>query len=249
MTSPAAPIPPRPVLVLQHLRSDGPSYLATWLARHGIAMDLRCSEDGQEFPISLAGHSALAILGGAMSANDPLPSLRRAEVLVREALALGRPVIGHCLGGQLIARALGARVAASPLPEVGWHRLEWAPAARHWFGDLVAQPSPPEVFQWHFEAFDLPAGVLPLAGNAACPHQAFAIGETLLAMQFHVELDAPKLEAWLDDLDADYLASRPLHPGQVQSVATMRQEGMRRLQSQQQLADVVYARWWAAARV
>ena len=73
----------KPVLVLQHLVSDGPSYLADWLAERGIAMDLRCTEAGQDFPRDLGGHAALAILGGAMSANDPLPSLRRAEGLVR----------------------------------------------------------------------------------------------------------------------------------------------------------------------
>jgi GMP synthase (glutamine-hydrolysing) len=238
----------KPVLVLQHLRSDGPSWLAHWLACEGIAMDLRCTEDAQDFPADLGGHAALAILGGAMSANDPLPSLRQAEALVRQAVATGVPVIGHCLGGQLIARALGAAIGPSPQPEVGWHRVSWRPEAAEWFGAEVLGPAAPEVFQWHFEAFELPIGAVPLAGNAACPHQAFAIGEGVLAMQFHVELDAAKLACWLEDLDPDYKAAQPRHPRQVQLPDTMRVDASARLAAQQRLAAIAYARWWSRAR-
>ena len=71
----------KPILVLQHLVDDGPAYLGTWLRRQGLSVDLRCTELGEGFPSTLAGHSALAILGGAMSANDDLPSLRQAEAL------------------------------------------------------------------------------------------------------------------------------------------------------------------------
>lgn len=237
----------KPALVLQHLVSDGPSHLATWLARQARPMDRRCTEAGDAYPADLSGHAALAILGGAMSANDPLPSLRQAEALVREAAARGIPVIGHCLGGQLIARALGAPVFTSPRPEVGWHPVTWAPAAEAWFGPSVREPVPPLVFQWHFEAFGLPEGAVPLASGTACEHQAFAIGERLLAMQFHVELDAPKLEAWIEAVDPDYDAARLIDPAQVHDAAAMRHEAAARLRAQQRLADAAYARWWAMA--
>lgn len=237
-----------PVLILQHLDSDGPAYLGEWLARRGIAAEVRCTERGEPFPADLRDHSALAILGGAMSANDELPSLRRAEALVRTAIADGLPVIGHCLGGQLIARALGASVHASPAPEVGWHGVDWLPGAADWFGPGVADTPPAEVFQWHFEAFDLPAGAVPLGGSRACPHQAFSIGPSVLAMQFHVEQDSAKLDAWLDDLDGDYLAACQRHAASVQSPAEMRRGASQRLAAQQRLADAAYAQWWAAAR-
>ena len=89
----------KPVLVLQHLPDDGPAFLATWLARQGRPMDLRHTSAGQAYPATIDGFGALAVLGGEWSANDDRPSLRQAESLIRQAVAAGIPVIGHCLGG------------------------------------------------------------------------------------------------------------------------------------------------------
>ena len=97
----------KPVLILQHLSGDGPGYLGAWLARQGVAFEVRNTEAGDDYPARIDGYAGLAVLGGAMSANDDLPSLRRAEDLIRQAMQQDRPVIGHCLGGQLMARALG----------------------------------------------------------------------------------------------------------------------------------------------
>jgi GMP synthase-like glutamine amidotransferase len=231
----------KPALILQHLSADGPAYLASWLQRRGIPVDLRNVEAGDRYPDDLAGHSALAVLGGEMSANDPLPSLRQAERLILDAMARGVPVIGHCLGGQLMARALGARVVESPAPEVGWQTLEVLddPVARDWFGDSGPVP----VFQWHYEAFELPPGARLLARSAACPHQAFAVGAHL-AMQFHVEVDAEKLARWSIDEGVRYLDAMRVHPGTVQPAAAMRADTARLLGCQQALADRLYTRWW-----
>lgn len=127
----------KPVLVLQHLSTDGPGYLATWLREQGIAYDVRDTQAGQAYPEHIDGYRALAVLGGEMSANDELPSLRQAERLILEAMDRDIPVIGHCLGGQLMARALGASVHASPAPEIGWQAIRSAstPMARDWLGD------------------------------------------------------------------------------------------------------------------
>lgn len=220
-----------PVLVLQHLTRDGPAYLATWLKRAGVPFEVRNTEAGDSFPATLEGYRALAILGGEMSANDPLPSLRQAEVLIRQAVAAGVPVIGHCLGGQLMARALGAAVTASPAPEIGWQPLHWAPAAAAWFGTVP----PSVVMQWHHEAFALPPGATPLAGSAACPHQAFALGPHL-AMQFHLEVDQAKLDDWLHD-------ERGAVGPTVQDVAELAAATRMHLARQQRMADQVYARW------
>jgi GMP synthase-like glutamine amidotransferase len=114
-------------------------------------------------------------------------------------------------------------------------------AAREWFGEARRHT----VFQWHYEAFELPAGAVALAGSAACPHQAFAIGPHL-AMQFHVELDAEKLARWSTDDGERYLSALALH-GSVQSGAAMRQEAGLHLARQQLLAAHIYRRWWAAA--
>ena len=233
----------KPVLILQLLSSDGPAYLAHWLQRRGLPFDVRNREAGDSFPPHLHGHSALAILGGEMSANDPLPSLRQAELLILDAMARGRPVIGHCLGGQLMARALGATVGPSLAPEVGWHVLSTAAndEACAWFG-AATQLS---VFQWHEEAFALPTGAVALAGSAACTHQAFAVGPHL-AMQFHIEVDEEKLTRW-SLLDTPAWREQRRRWPTVHGGQRMRDDMQRHLQAQQALADRIYARWWSFA--
>lgn len=236
----------RPALILQNLAGDGPAYLGTWLAQRGIGTDVRCAGRGDAFPPDMRDHAALAVLGGAMSANDPLPSLRAAERLILDAMQRGRPVIGHCLGGQLMARALGARVGPSPAPEIGWFAVDWQPGAAAWFGEAVCSGAPPQVFHWHFDAFELPAGAQALGSSPACAHQAFAIGPHL-AMQFHVELDHEKLLRWAAEPEPSYEVALGRHPATVQSAGRMLDDAPRRLAGQQSLADRAYERWWAGA--
>jgi GMP synthase-like glutamine amidotransferase len=229
-----------PVLILQHLVDDGPAYLGDWLADEGVPVDLRCTEAGVAFPSTLGKVRALAVMGGAMSANDDLPSLRQAERLILEAMDRGIPVIGHCLGGQLMSRALGGRVGPSTAPEIGWlpiHKLPTA-AADEWFG-----PAPlPRVFHWHYEAFTLPRGAQALATSPACAVQAFAIGPHL-ALQFHVEQDATKLARWTQVHEGEYPQAQRNHPATVQSPAAMLADAPRRLAEQQRLASRLYRRW------
>ena len=162
------------VLVLQHTLEDGPGYLGQWLDAQGLRWHAPCAEAGHVYPESVRGHRALAVLGGAWSANDDRPSLRHAEHLIREADALGIPVIGHCLGGQLLARALGGQVQTLPEPEIGWlHIAVNAEAdAQAWLGP----PGAAMVYQWHYDSFVvLPPGARALASSTACVHQAFAL--------------------------------------------------------------------------
>jgi len=228
-----------PVLILQNLTPDGPGHLAEWLARRGVAFEVRNTQAGHAYPGSIDGYRALALLGGEMSANDDLPSLRQAERLILQAMDRDVPVIGHCLGGQLMARALGAQVGSSPAPEIGWQTLQVADtsAARAWLGEPIERV----VYHWHLESFELPPGAERLASSAACPNQAFAIGPHL-AMQFHVELDRAKLAAWSASTDAGFLALQR-DCATVQAGAAMRQQAATALPAQQRLADRIYRRW------
>lgn len=235
----------KPVLVLQHLPDDGPGYLATWLEQHGIAMDVRRAADA--YPGDLSKHRALAVLGGEMSANDDLPALRKGEALIREAMRSGVPVIGHCLGGQLMARALGAKVLPAVRQEIGWQRLDWSAQAADWFGEAVAQASPPEVFEWHRDAFDLPPGASWLAGNSASANQAFSVGERHLAMQFHVEIDQHKLAGWTEGHDPNDYRERGIDTRSIQRTQEIYQDVAARLAAQQGLADCAYRRWLSAS--
>lgn len=228
-----------PVLILQFMKDDAPAYLGTWLHRRGINADVRLAEGGPAFPERIDGYSALALLGGSISVNDDLSYLRVAERLIGQAMEHDVPVLGHCLGGQLMARTLGARVAASPAPEIGWQRIACAdvPQRQHWFGPEPVQ----QVFHWHYEAFDLPAGAVALASSPACRQQAFAIGPHL-ALQFHVEVDAAKVDLWLSQGEAAYLDAQRRHDS-VHAEQRVHDDTLRHLAAQQRLADRIYESW------
>lgn len=229
------------VLVLQHLHEDGPGHLGQWLNANGVRWRLLCTEAGDAFPDTLSGYRALAVLGGAWSANDERPSLRQAETLIREADTNGLPVIGHCLGGQLMARALGGRVQTLERPEIGWQPLHVgrSDAARQWLGEAAEVT----VFQWHFDSFmQLPPNAQLVAASAACPHQAFAIGPHL-AMQFHIEITPEKVADWLATPGDAYAPALAAHPDTVQSPAAMRLATARHEASSEHLADRIYGVW------
>lgn len=198
----------RPVLILQHQQPERPAYLATWLNQHHIDHVTVNAGAGESFPTSMEPYSALAVMGGGMSANDDLISNRQAEILILQAMRLDRPVIGHCLGGQLMTRALGGTVHPSPQPEIGWQPIDWHDheLTSHWFGN---QPTP-RVIQWHYEAFSVPAGATALASSPACATQAWALGPHL-AMQFHIEIDCVKAQQWAQDDDEKWCQARELH--------------------------------------
>jgi len=243
-------LPPRAdVLVLQHTLEDPAGYLATWLDAVGARWDVFCAEAGEQYPDSVAGYRALAVLGGEWSANDERESLRHAEALIREADALGIPVIGHCLGGQLLTRALGGRVQRLPKPEIGWLPIahDGSSAAREWFGEAPQAV----VYQWHYDGMvELPSGAAVMASSPACPVQAYAIGPHL-GMQFHIEITPFKIENWLGNPGPVYPGAVGAHPDTVQAPDAMRASTAVHQAASYRLADRIYAAWqrrWRARR-
>ena len=183
----------------------------------------------------------MAILGGAPSANDPLPSLRHAERLILDAHQRGLPVIGHCLGGQLMARAFGGRVVQAQTPEIGWHAIEFVehPDALQWFGPLQNAL----VYQWHYDTFvELPPGASLLASSPGCAHQAFAVGPHL-AMQFHIEITPRKVADWLAEPGEGYPRALADREPWVQSADQMQALGATAQSASQALADQIYQTW------
>jgi len=128
-----------------------------------------------------------------MSVNDPLPWIPQVLDLIAAAVDRGVPVLGHCLGGQLLARALGARVGPNAHKEIGWHPVQVRPGGEAWFGDVRSFVA----FHWHGETFQIPPGATWLAESPACPHQAFALGPHV-GLQFHVEMTAGMVRQWAE---------------------------------------------------
>ena len=184
------------VRVLQHVPFEGPARVAEWAAARGHALEATRLFAGEPLP-DPAALDLLVVLGGPMSVadEDRYPWLRPEKRFLRAAVASGAPVLGICLGAQLLARALGAEVRTAEAPEIGW--LPIAPTAKAagdpLFGHLTA---PAGVYQWHHDVFELPAGARLLATSERFENQAFRAGNAW-GVQFHPEVDPETFEVWI----------------------------------------------------
>ncbi len=229
------------IAIIQHLANDDPAFFGAWCRAQGLPFIVFHMFEGATLPARASEHSGWCILGGAMSANDPLPYFDDLLERIREAVAEDIPVIGHCLGGQLIARALGGTVQAAEHTEIGWSDLEvMHEAGEQWFGPGARVGTRLPLFQWHSESFSIPPSAQWLVRGQHCAHQAFGVGGKHLAMQFHCEVDEAKVRRWLE-LDASELCGN-VSPGVQQAVdilPTLAEDIAR----SQAIASHIYARW------
>lgn len=230
---------PKPILVSQHAAHEGPGYVADCLHRAGIHYTVVDISAGAALPARIDGFSGFIFMGGPMSVNDPLPWIDTACALIRAAHGKGVPVLGHCLGGQLIAKALGGAVIKNPVREIGWLPVEVShnAVAREWFGDVRSF----DAFHWHGETFSLPPGATHILASRDCAQQGFALGNTL-ALQCHIEMTAPLVKQWCE-VGAEEL--RCVCPT-VQDASAMQQQLGERIEALQAVAERVYARWLRA---
>ncbi|HEY1497142.1 MAG TPA: gamma-glutamyl-gamma-aminobutyrate hydrolase family protein [Candidatus Solibacter sp.] len=182
------------VLAFRHVPFEGLGLLEDVLRRRGVSIDyVDCYQPDAVVPHA-EDYSALVFLGGPMSVNDDLGYLRREMEMIRAAAARRQPVLGICLGAQLIAKAMGARVQPNAEKEIGWFELEFTPAAAR--DPLFAGLSKEVVFHWHGETFALPEGAELLASSRLCKHQAYRVGSYLYGLQFHLEVTPAMVADW-----------------------------------------------------
>lgn len=188
------------VHVLQHVPFEGPGRIGDWLEARGARVGWTRLFAGDPLPAP-DGIDLLVAMGGPMSANDEatLPWLKDEKRLIREVIVRDLPVLGVCLGAQLIASALGARVYRSPVAEIGWFPVRGV-ATPDW-----AFRFPPEfpAFHWHGETFDLPDGAVRLARSDACEHQAFQVKRHVIGLQFHLETTVEGVDALVEHCGDD----------------------------------------------
>jgi GMP synthase-like glutamine amidotransferase len=178
--------PPLRIRCLVHNALGGETHLPIWARQRGYEWTEVLIPEAVSLPTP-ADTDCLVVLGGPMSAweEERHPWLRAEKRLLEAFVAAGRPVLGICLGAQLLAEVLGARAYRGPRPEIGWFDVEATPQSQaHWLGELL--PAHFQTFLWHGDTFDMPAGAVHLAHSRAYPHQAFA-WERVLALQFHLE--------------------------------------------------------------
>lgn len=188
--------------ILQHVPFEGPGAIAPWLEARGYSLGIVHCWEGDPFP-EPESVDFLVIMGGPMSVNDEAvyPWLVHERHFVAAVIALDRPVLGVCLGAQMIARALGAEVYPNAQQEIGWFPIQGcAPVGP----EVLRLPALSTVLHWHGETFDLPRGAHLLARSEACVHQAFQWGRAVVGLQFHIE-STPQSVAQLVEHDRDSL--------------------------------------------
>lgn len=203
------------ILILQHTATEGAGMVLDWCAQKGAEVSyINLYESHPRFdldePVQL-----LVVLGGPMSVNDEndYPWLKAEKCFIRQCLEASIPILGLCLGAQLIASALGSQVVANSESEIGWHDIEGLANQM----DVFPLPASMPVFHWHGETFELPPHSIRLAKSAACENQGFQLGDKVIGLQFHPEITVDTIETWIAD------ASESLKPSSyVQTPDEMR---------------------------
>jgi GMP synthase-like glutamine amidotransferase len=227
-----------PVAIFRFSPGDEPGRFAQWLDAHGRPWRLIALHDGEPVPERISDFAGVGMMGGPMSVNDTLPWVAPMEALLRDAVAVGVPVVGHCLGAQLLAKALGARVSRARTTEIGWIEVDVCDTreASEWFGGRERFTT----FEWHYEAFELPGGATRVLTNAFNENQAYVIDRRHIGFQGHIEMTAEIARSWLA-LSADELPAQSTLAKQCAADILSNLET--RVAALNSVADRVYERW------
>jgi GMP synthase (glutamine-hydrolysing) len=229
--------PPKHVSIIQHHPAEGLGIIADVLNGAAIAPQYIRSFEGQIVPEEIGDSGGLIVMGGPQSvyAVDKFPYLRLEMRLMEDALKHAKPVLGVCLGSQLLAATLGANVCPGRQKEIGWHRVTLTDFAAK-DALFLGEPSSLTAFHWHGDIFDLPRGATLLASSALTAHQAFRYGKNAYGLLFHLEVTLPQVLAMVETF-ADELQSAGLNGSAIKLNAHTHLPPLQRIGSE------VFARW------
>lgn len=229
----------KPIAIFRHSPTEDPGYFEVLIKEKNLPYVIISVDQGMPVPQDVTLFAGLVLMGGVMSVNDPLPWITDELVLINQAIHHQIPVIGHCLGGQLLAKALGAEVIANPAKEYGWGtvRVETPHLAHHWFEHTVF-----DAFHWHGETFTLPEGAHRILTGAYCENQAFIYQDRYLGMQCHIEMTKEMIQTWCENYREEL---RLLHPEfqSIQSEVEILDNLDQRVKTLQNIAKTTYEKW------
>jgi len=187
------------VLIIKHVDIEGPGLIEHCLKQKAVPHRIICLETGEPLP-GPSGFTHIVLLGGPMNVyeEDRYPFLKSEDLFIKEAIQRGKHVLGICLGAQLIAKALGARVTKSPVKEIGWSEVS---LTEEGLKDPLfsALPKAFPVFQWHEDTFEIPRWGTLLATSPDVPNQAFQYGDNAYGLQFHLEVTMDMIREWTEE--------------------------------------------------
>jgi GMP synthase (glutamine-hydrolysing) len=233
----------KPVLVIRHVPHEGLGIFEDVLTAAGVGWRTLDLFGADQVEVDVDDYAGMIVMGGPMNVDETeqYPQLGSEVQWIKNAIDRELPVLGVCLGAQLIAKALGAKVYAGPSQEIGWYPLTMNKAAQ---SDPLFQICRPRetVFQWHADTFDLPRGATLLASSELYPNQAFRYGTRCYGLQFHWEITGKMLDDWLiqPQMCAELNATAKIDAAQIRRRAPDELPGMLGL-AQRVLAP--FARW------
>jgi GMP synthase-like glutamine amidotransferase len=194
------------ILIVKHVGVEGPGSIGTHLRQRDISYRILNLEANEPFP-KLDNLTHVILLGGPMNVyeEERYPFLAQEDLFIKEAIQRGKRILGICLGAQLIAKALGAKVRRAPVKEIGWYELSLTEEGEK---DSIFSRLPKtfSAFQWHGDTFDLPKAAKLIATSDPVPNQAFRYGENAYGLQFHLEVTEEMIEDWMKEYEEEFEA-------------------------------------------
>ena len=197
------------VLIIKHVEIEGPGLIEYCLDQKRISYQVLCLDSGIQIP-KPDDFTHIIILGGPMNVyeEDQYPFLKQEDLFIKEAIQRGKSLLGICLGAQLIAKALGAKVFKAPVKEIGWYdvSLTRIGSIDPFFSHL---PRIFPVFQWHGDTFAIPHNAILVATSPLVPHQAFRYGDNAYGLQFHLEVTQDIIREWMESYEEEFEEPHP----------------------------------------
>tara|TARA_B100001769_G_C22016809_1_gene546434 strand:+ start:337 stop:1059 length:723 start_codon:yes stop_codon:yes gene_type:complete len=232
-----------PILILKFCEQEGPGYISEFLEENSLPFIVKMIHQSSDVPDSISKFSGLILMGGPMSANDQLDWIPLVLYLIKQAYKYDKPLLGHCLGGQLISKSLGAKIKKNKVLEIGWFKVQICnnskkkkENAQNWLGKINQF----KAFHWHGETFELPNHATLLLTNNNCQNQAYSIKKHLV-FQCHIEMNEDLISSWCKSGEDELFAHKKINS--VQSSKQIKENFNQDCRKLNEVAKIVYGNW------